>query len=150
MENKENSLQNIYAKQMLFAICFARSRSGSYEGRVRKASTTDQMRLEWPKPAVFQRPTIGASAKNSPCDTLPFRSYVRPVINAWRAEKAENEEMEAPASEIVEDRASVLDDGLSAVADTLKSMRMAVTAEIDRAVTDERKKSDRICSGLRL
>ena len=66
------------------------------------------------------------------------------VINAWRAKKAENEEVEAPASEIVEDRASVLDDGLSAVVDTLKSMRMAVTAEIDRAVTDERKKSDRI------
>ena len=40
------------------------------------------------------------------------------VINAWRAEMAENEEVEAPASEIVEDRASVLDDGTSAVADT--------------------------------
>ena len=52
--------------------------------------------------------------------------------------------MKVPASEIVEDRASVLDHGLSVVADTLKSMRMAVTAEIDRAVTDERKKSDRI------
>ena len=67
------------------------------------------------------------------------------VINAWRAEKATtNEEVKALASEIVEDRASVLDHGLSAVADALKSMRMAVTAEIDRAVTDERKKSDRI------
>ena len=29
-------MQNIYAKQMTFAICFAQSRSGSHEGRVRE------------------------------------------------------------------------------------------------------------------
>ena len=33
---------------------------------------------------MFQRPAIGASAKNSPCDTLPFRSYVRPFYDLSR------------------------------------------------------------------
>jgi len=66
------------------------------------------------------------------------------IINTWRAERAESEDVEAPTAEIVEDRASVIDDGLSAVADALKTMRTTVTAEIDRAVADERKKSDRM------
>lgn len=67
------------------------------------------------------------------------------VVTAWRAEKAEAEKGEdQPTEEIVEHRASILDEGLSTVFDALKSMREAVTNEIDRAVADERRKSDRM------
>ena len=70
---------------------------------------------------------------------LPIRpgslSTFTQVINAWRAEKATtNEEVKAHASEIVEDRASVLDHGLSAVADTLKSMRVTLNRLLQRSI----------------
>jgi chromosome segregation ATPase len=67
------------------------------------------------------------------------------VIAKWRAEKEEAEKGEKkPSEEVVEHRSSVIDESLSSVAAVLKSMREAVTAEIDRAVSDERKKSDRV------
>lgn len=67
------------------------------------------------------------------------------TIKAWRAEKEESAGSEkTDVAEIVEDRASVLDEGLSAIADTLKKLRDTVNAEIDRAVSDERRKSERL------
>jgi DNA repair exonuclease SbcCD ATPase subunit len=68
------------------------------------------------------------------------------VVNAWRAQREATEETgpNQNVAEVVGDRASVLDDGLSAIAATLKSLRDVVNAEIDRAVADERRKSDRL------
>lgn len=68
------------------------------------------------------------------------------VVNAWRTEKEEaaGDEEKPSNAEIVEDRTTIIDESLSNVASVLKSMRDAVTCEIDRAVADERKKSDRM------
>lgn len=84
--------------------------------------------------AVHERMDVGGSL-----------STFTKVINSWRAEKASTDTDEQKLEgEIVEDRVSVIDEGLQSVASMLKSMRDAVTAEIDRAVADERKKSDRV------
>lgn len=65
------------------------------------------------------------------------------VISKWRAEKEATEETsKQPEGEIVEVRATIIDDALAGVANSLKSMREVVTSEIDRAVADERRKSD--------
>ena len=68
------------------------------------------------------------------------------VVNRWRAEKESvvDDVNESPEGELVEDRKSVIDEGLASVAGVLKTMRDAVMVEIDRAVSDERKKSDRV------
>ena len=90
-------------------------------------------------------PNVYARAVHKHMNVGGSLSTFTQVINAWRAEKAAGEEAEQPTmTEIVEDRASVIDDGLSAVAEALKTMRLTVTTEIDRAVADERKKSDRV------
>lgn len=67
------------------------------------------------------------------------------LIKGWRASKeAEKGPQGAQVAEIIEDRASVLDDGLSDIMNTLKKLRDTVNAEIDRAVSDERRKSERL------
>ena len=72
-------------------------------------------------------------------------TYTR-VVSAWREEKAEAAATsgESPASEVVIDRASIIDEGLIEVGDTLKRLRETVTQEIERAVADERRKGDAI------
>ena len=69
------------------------------------------------------------------------------AIAAWRSEKEADDQdqgEELTSGDVVDDRVSVIDESLSNVATVLKSMRDAVTKEIDRAVADERRKSDRV------
>ena len=69
------------------------------------------------------------------------------AIAAWRSEKEADDQdqgEELTSGDVVDDRVSVIDESLSNVATVLKSMRDAVTNEIDRAVADERRKSDRV------
>lgn len=67
------------------------------------------------------------------------------VIKAWRLEKeAEAGSQEAQVAEIVRDRVSIIDDGMGAIVETLKKLSETVNTEIDRAVTDERRKSERL------
>ncbi|WP_126623197.1 hypothetical protein [Oceaniglobus ichthyenteri] len=89
--------------------------------------------------------TVYAKAVHEHMNVGGSLSTFTKVISAWRATKQEEEgDVEAPANEVVEDRASIIDEGLTSIAGALKAMRTAVTDEIDRAVADERKKSDRI------
>lgn len=89
--------------------------------------------------------TVYAKAVHEHMNVGGSLSTFTKVINAWRATKQEEEgDVEASANEVVEDRASIIDEGLTSIAEALKAMRTAVTNEIDRAVADERKKSDRI------
>lgn len=67
------------------------------------------------------------------------------VIKKWRAEKeAEEGSAETQIAEIVTDRVSIIDDGMAAIVETLKKLSETVNAELDRAVADERRKSERL------
>lgn len=75
------------------------------------------------------------------------------VINEWRKEK-EAEELESTqevtTSEIVDDRGSAVDEGLLLLHEAAKKIRDDATREIDRAVSDERRKGDSIRSEERV